>query len=176
MAFPISIRGHVFSEAVADPEVALSRVVAHLRADGLNRYELGEVQLTFRIGLFNGLGRHHPLTVITHGVLHVSPASGGVVLHYRLWFTQAFWIVTAMVLAFFGPAVLTSTNLTWHEGTLILAGFWLWLYGGNVAITWMRFPRWLSAAVSHEAAESARPKTLFGSRSLARLMYGRRSD
>jgi hypothetical protein len=176
MAFPLSIRGRLWVGAVSDPGVALSRVVAHLRVDGVDHYELSGVRLTFRVGLFSGLGVHHPLTVITRGVVHVAQTSGGVMLDYCLWFTQAFWLVTAGVLAVFGSAVLTSANLTWHEGALILAGAWLWLYGASVAATWMRFPRWLRAAVSREAAESAHPKTLFGSRSLARLIYGRRSD
>jgi hypothetical protein len=170
----MSFRGHLVATSVSDPVVALTRVAAHLRVDGIERYELTGDQLTFQVGFFAGPGRHHPLAMITHAAISANPSPAGVHLHFRLSYIQAFWIVTAMVLGVPGPFVLSSTGARWGQGVSILAGFWLWLYGVNLVVSLVRFRRWLAAAVNRESAESAHPKTLFGSRLLAQFLYHRR--
>jgi hypothetical protein len=172
----MSFRGHVVATSVSDPVVALNRVAAHLRVDGIERYELTGERLTFHVGFFRGPGRNHPLAMVTRAVVSACPSPAGVELQFDVSLVQAFWIVTAMVLGVFGPFVLASGSVSWGEGLPILAGFWLWLYGVNMVVTRLWFPRWLAAGVSRESAESAYPKTLFGSRSLAQFLYRRRSD
>jgi hypothetical protein len=175
MSFPISFRGRIVACSIADPVVALNRVAAHLRVDGIDRYELTADRLTFAVGLFRGPGHHHPLAMVTRGVVWACPSPAGVELQFQVSLVQAFWIVTAIVLGLFGPFVLGAGNVGWGGGLLIVAGFWLWIYGVNMAITMLRFPTWLAAAAGRESAESAHPKTLFGSQSLAQFLYRRRS-
>ena len=174
--FPVSFRGHVVATSVSDPVVALNRVAAHLRVDGIDRYELTGDRLTFHVGFFRGPGRHHPLSMVTRGAVSAYPSAAGVDLRFDVSFVQAFWIVTAMVLGFFGPFMVRDDGIGWGVRLLVLAAAWLWLYGANVVIARLRFSSWLAAAVTRESAESAHPKTLFGSRSLAQFLYGRRSD
>lgn len=161
--------------SISDPVVALNRVAAHLRVDGIDRYDLTADKLTFDVGFFRGPGQHHPLAMVTRGVVWACPSPAGVELQFQVSLVQAFWIVTAMVVGWFGPFVLGAWNVGWRAGLPILAGFWLWLYGVNMAITMVRFPKWLAAAAGRESAESAHPKTLFGSQSLAQFLYRRRS-
>jgi hypothetical protein len=83
------------------------------------------------------------LVAVGAGELSVEPSGTGLAIAYHLRFTQMFLVVSIAVSGFFGPPLFGASNLTPVEAAAVLCGAWLWLYGMNVLLTVVRFPRWI---------------------------------
>lgn len=133
----------MFVSGVSDPLDSAYRLELGLEALRAKRIERHGPLLYFTTGMFRAVSSTNLLVAVNAGRLRVEPHHAGLRVSYSLEFVQMFWISSIMVLGFFGPFVLSSSNLTWGQGALILFGFWLWLFGGNVLITVSRFPSWV---------------------------------
>ena len=94
-----------------------------------------------------------PLEPIGSGSIAVSPDADGIKICYSFRFTELFVVVTVMVAAFFGPPMWRAPNLDEFDTIAILGTLWLWLFGGNFAITSYRLPK-LLRKVAREAVDS----------------------
>jgi hypothetical protein len=149
--FPISLSGAVTVRDVT-VEQALDRLegaLAQAKAGALRR-EGSAVQ--FRGGVFRLVSNWNVLVPISNGALEVSPSANGVSVTYRVTFGQMLVAVTLMVGAFFGSFVMTTPNTSVAGGLGILAVAWLWLFGGNFALTRWRLPAFLVRSLSRPAA------------------------
>lgn len=79
--------------------------------------------------------------------------AAGFSIRYDLWFTQLITAVTIAVGAIFGPFVSSAPNLTVMAKVAVLGGAWLWLAGGNIALTAVRFPLLLRRAAKRSLEE-----------------------
>lgn len=143
MPLPFSVTRSLTISGVSDPTSATDRLERGLEKLKARRITRRGPIVDFRGGMFRPVSNHNLLVAINTGRLQVEPYHSGVRVSFRLEFLQIFWMVSAMVLGFLGPFVLSSSNLSWGEAALVLLGFWLWLFGGNVLITLFRFPRWI---------------------------------
>jgi hypothetical protein len=87
------------------------------------------------------------LVAISHGEIRVEREMKGFSIRYEIWFTQLLIVVTVGVLGFLGPPIVAAPNLSTAGKVVILSVAWLWLVGGNIGITALRFPRFLKRAV-----------------------------
>jgi len=106
---------------------------------------IGE-QIQFSAGTYQNLVARTDLGAAGSGEVSVQPSKTGLTVTYRIRFTQLFWVTLFMV-GFASLFVLGAPNLSPTEAAALLFGMWLWLYGGNVAVTLFRFPRWLRRTV-----------------------------
>lgn len=125
----------------------LERALHNLKAKRVTR--VGP-QIQFTGGIFRVVSGTNLLAAIDSGELFVEPSAKGLAIGYRLQFTQMFLIVSVAVLGFFGPPVMMAPNLTPVEAAALLFVAWLWLYGGNVILTLIRFPRWIRRTLAYE--------------------------
>src|SRR5512132_3744346 len=145
--FPASFHGRVTITSITDPAVALDRIAARLRDDGITTYQIIGSTLTFHVGLFGAAGKSPSLFMITSGTVRASPSGSALELHFDVSLIQAFWMVTAMAVLF-GVFPTSSGHVDSIEILLIVLGIWSWLYGMNLLLTWKRFRRWLETAAS----------------------------
>ncbi len=96
----------------------------------------------------------NPLGPIGSGSITVSSGTDGIDICYSFHFTEMLVIITAMVAWFFGPYIWWAHNLDEFDSVAVLGIMWLWLFGGNYAITSFRLPR-LLRKVTREAVDSA---------------------
>lgn len=146
MPLPFSLSGRVVLTDPSDPAIAIARIVDALKAAGATDIHQAGHSVTFRAGVFRLVTSLNPLVPIGSGEVAVRASSSGVAIDYRISFRQIFVVVSAMIAVVFGPVVLTAPNVNAWEATLLLGFMWVWLFGGNVLITWVRFPRWLRRA------------------------------
>ncbi len=90
------------------------------------------------------------LVPISDGVLQVSPSANGVNVSYRVTFGQMLVIVTLMA-AFFGAFMATAPHTPLGGRLGVPAVMWLWLFGGNFALTRWRWPAFLARSLSQPA-------------------------
>ena len=146
MPLPFSLSGRVTLAASSDPAIAIARIVEALKAARANEIRQMGQSITFRAGLFRLVTSMNPLVAIDWGELTVRPTGSRVAIDYKISFRQIFMVASLGVLGFLGPFVLLAPNLNAWQATLLLAFAWLWLFGGNVLITSVWFPRWLRRA------------------------------
>ncbi len=142
MPLPFSFSGRVEVGAQRDVKGAALKLERGLEILKAKRIDRKGLQIHFTAGAARLVLNTNLLTAIGSGELLVQPKSGGLVVVYRLRFTQMLFI-SLMVFGFLGPFVLSSPNLSSAQALVLLAGAWMWLFGGNVALTLIRFPRWI---------------------------------
>ena len=148
MPLPFSLSGRVMLTDPSDPAIAIARIVDALKAARATDIHQTGHSVTFRAGVFRLVTSLNPLVPIGSGEVAVQASSSGVAIDYRISFRQIFVVVSVAVVGFFGPLVLTAPNVNAWEATLLLGFAWLWLFGGNVLIACIRFPKWLRRAAS----------------------------
>jgi hypothetical protein len=146
MVLPFSYSGRVEVGGLHDPKAALLRIEHGLDELRLRRAIRVRQQVQFSAGTFQNLVARTALGAAGSGEVSVQPSKTGLTVTYRIRFTQLFWVSVFMV-GFASPFVWNAPNLTTREAATILLGMWLWLYGGNLAVTLFRFPRWLRITV-----------------------------
>jgi len=88
------------------------------------------------------MSRSALLAPISSGVVRIDDSPGAMRISYALRFTLVFWFSVAAALVFW---LLQSMPLPTVES----AYPFLWLFGGNVAISMWRFPDFLRGTVSN---------------------------
>jgi len=91
------------------------------------------------------------LVAISHGEIQIERQEAGLSVRYTIRFTQLLIVVTIMVGGFLALPVIGANNLSIAGKVAVLAIAWLWLAGGNIAITAFRFPRLLRQAIESSA-------------------------
>lgn len=104
-------------------------------------------RIEFRGGIFRLVMNWNQLVSISSGEIEVFSTGKIVTLAYHIRFTEMLILVSAGVIGFLCPAVWRAPNLNVLEASAMLAFAWLWLFGGNVAITYYRFPKFLRRAL-----------------------------
>src|SRR5512132_3355390 len=94
--FPASFHGRVTITSITDPAVALDRIAARLRDDGITTYQIIGSTLTFHVGLFGAAGKSPALFLITSGTVRASPSGSALELLFDVSLIQAFWMATAV--------------------------------------------------------------------------------
>ena len=81
----------------------------------------------------------YDLKKITYGYISISSKDNEIVISYKVRYTYLFIFCTLAVFGFAFPLMLvtTSGNIVLPIIFLIIA--WLWIYGGNVALSYSRF-------------------------------------
>jgi hypothetical protein len=158
MPFPLSLNRCTQVQVTGDPEqyvepvlTAISDWLKHKRARRIVR---SAHSVSFSAGIFRLVTGLNPLGPIGSGSIAVSPDADGIDICYSFRFTELFVTVTVMVAAFFGPPMWRAPNLDEFDAISLLGILWLWLFGGNYAITSFRVPR-LLRKVAREAIDSA---------------------
>ncbi len=141
MPLPFSFSGRVEVDAQRDVKGATLRLERGLAILKARRIDREGSHIRFTAGVARLASSANMLAGIGSGELSVQPKGGGLVVVYRLRFTQMLALVTVMVFGFFGPFLLAGPNL--REAVAILVGSWMWLFGGNVVLTLIKFPRWI---------------------------------
>ena len=140
MPFPISLSGTVSSGDLT-PDQALERLESALLATNARDLRRAGTELTFRGGL--RLSGTNVLGPITHGQLRVKEASTGVQIAWVVTLGQLLLMVTGAV-ALMG---LLPQERPFPGGPIPYLLPWLFLVGGNTAVTRWRWPRFLARAL-----------------------------
>jgi hypothetical protein len=143
MSLPFSFSGRVEVDARHDVNGAALRLERGLEILKAKRIDRTESQIRFKAGYARLVSNTNLLAPISSGELAVQPKGGGLVVVYRLRFTQMLVFVTVMVFGFFGPSLLNAANRSKGQAVVYLFGMWMWLFGGSVVTTLIRFPRWI---------------------------------
>jgi hypothetical protein len=150
MALPFSLRGRVEVTESPDVSAAASRLERGLHNLKAKRVGRAGPEIHFTGGIFRLVAANNLLGAVGSGDLSVEPLVRGVAVEYRLRFTQMFLVVSVAVLGFFGPPVMNAPNLTPVEAAVLLSVSWVWLYGANVVLAVIRFPRWIHRTLAYE--------------------------
>ena len=146
MALPFSYSGRIEVHGLHDPKAALLKVEHGFDGLRVQRAVLVGQKIQFSTGMIQSFAGRTPLGVAGSGEVSVSLSKAGLTVAYRVSFTLAFWVTLFMV-GLTSTFVLGAPNLSPTEAASLLFGMWLWLYGFNVAVTLIRFPRWLRTTV-----------------------------
>ena len=103
-------------------------------------------RIDFKGGVLRLASGWNQLVAISRGEIRVERQTSGILVHYKISFTQLLIVATILVAGFFGLPVIGAPNLSVAIAVALLAIAWLWLVGGNIAITAYRFPRFLRRA------------------------------
>jgi hypothetical protein len=151
---PLNLSGIVMvdqpSASSKSPEGALTSILARLEREKASNLSQTRNRVDFKGGVFRFAWNWNQLVAISHGEIRVERAATGLSIRYEIWFTQLLIVVTVGVAGFFGPPVIAAPNLSTMGKLGVLSAAWLWLTGGNIAITAYRFPRFLRSAVETE--------------------------
>jgi hypothetical protein len=158
MPFPLSLNRCIHVRGPGDPDQYVELVLTAI-SDWLERKRARRIVrsphcVSFSAGIFRLVTGLNPLGPIGSGSIAVSPDANGINICYSFRFTELFVVVTVMVAAFFGPPTWRAPNLDEFDTIAILGTFWIWLFGGNFAITSYRLPR-LLRKVAREAVDAA---------------------
>jgi hypothetical protein len=136
------------SEAFADREQDILKLITGaLKKEKANSVHQVGNRIEFHGGIFRPVMSWNQLVAISSGEIEVHHQRNITTLVYHIRFTQLLLLVSVMVVAFFGPFIWPAPNLDAGEALALLGFIWLWLVGGNIAITCFRFPRFLRKAL-----------------------------
>jgi hypothetical protein len=129
---------------------ALYMLIESLKRQKARNIQHSGHNITFRGGIFRFVSSWNQLGAISSGSLTLKKTESSLIVNYKIKFTEMLIIVTAMVIGFLGPPVWNASNTGIVESIIILSFAWFWLFGGNVAITYFRFPRFLKNSLVEE--------------------------
>ena len=156
--FPFKLAGVVTVDSASGSPVALDEVLAsiaaRLKREKATHLTRTDDRISFKGGFLRLVSGWNQLVSISRGKIRVEQVGSAICVHYEVWFTQLLLVVTVMVVGFLSRPIFAAPNLTIAGKVSILAFAWLWLAGGNIAVTAFRFPRLLrrAAKVSPDAA------------------------
>jgi hypothetical protein len=151
MPFPLSAQGTVTVEPLspADIQRVMDRVDKALREAKASDISRTAQQLRFRVGFFRFVPSWNQLLFISSGEIAFSRDADKAVIHYHLFFVKQLIVISVGVVLMFGILPIFLYGIRYSDlGFLpiILPIAWLWIFGGNYALTAFRFPRFLRAA------------------------------
>ncbi len=157
MTLPLSSSGKIEMSLVSDSEKLDSQVVKAI-VEGLTKQRAHDIhQNGNRISFRGGGGDNlNPLLPITSGEVDIFSEGARIIIRYRIRFTHFFILSLLLV---FGGFVLLDNGLRNNPiGALVLmAGVWIVLFGLNVLLVLIRFPRLLRRSAAK--ALHLRPNT-----------------
>jgi hypothetical protein len=140
--------GKVTIRDAPEAEVAATRLERALHELKAGRVERADSQIQFTGGVFRSVSNLNLLVPVDSGELYIEPSSSFLTIRYRLRFTQMFVLVSVMVLILFVPILVSAPSLPGPDAIVVPFLVWLGLYGGNVAISIVRFPGWIQEVVT----------------------------
>jgi hypothetical protein len=149
VSLPLSFLGKVTIPAAPEVELVANRLEQALRVLKARQVSRVGSRIEFKAGVSLAISSTNLLAPIGSGELSLHPSGEFLTVRYQLRFTQMLVLVSGMVLAISVPFLMNMR--TWsdrQEGVLFLFFAWLWLFGGNVAISIVRFPRWIVRSVT----------------------------
>ena len=163
MMLPLTLSGLVMVERPSTTDDALADALTSImrrleREKPLHLSRTGD-RIDFKGGLLRLVSSWNQLVAISRGEIRVERRVRGLSVRYDLWFTQLLVVVTVAVGGFFGPPIMAAPNLSIAGKLAVLSAAWLWLAGGNIAITAFRFPRLLRQAVESKRHAGYKPGT-----------------
>lgn len=144
MPLPFSFSGRVELTSSAGPDLAeialgkLEKALWDLKATRVNR---SGWQLHFTVRFFRWVERSNLLGPVERGELWLEPSHSNLVVFYRLQFTRLLMLISAGLCIPLGFLLYQGASIRIVPWFLAIG--WLWLFGVNVAITLIRFPRWI---------------------------------
>ena len=88
------------------------------------------------------------LSCITKGEIVIHKYNNSLSAKYDIRFTEILILVTLVVSLIIGPLLLLDPAINIIEALLILGVSWMWLFGGNVVITIIRFPLFVRKTIN----------------------------
>ena len=128
---PFGITGRVRLSASPDADTVLRRLVQALQAARASEVHQTDQSVAFRAGVFRLVVSWNPLVAIGSGNLVVRREESETLIDYALSFRQLLVVTFLLTAVFLGIAIFSAPNVSTGEGVLLLAGAWIWLYGGN---------------------------------------------
>jgi hypothetical protein len=151
--FPMTLSG---SFTVDRPSISLgalgavlASITARLEREKPKRLSQAGDRIEFKGGILRFVSSWNQLVAISRGEIRVERQTSGISVQYQIWFTQLLIVVTIMVGGFLSLPIVGAGNLSAAGKVAVLAIAWLWLAGGNIAITTYRFPRLLRQATEN---------------------------
>ena len=143
MPLPFSFSGRVDVGPQHDAKGAALKLERGLEILKAKRIDHTGLRIHFTTGFARLVLSTNLLAPISSGELLIQPKSGGLVVVYNVRFTHMLVGASVMVFFFFGPFVLSAPNMSSAQAVALLVGAWMWLFGGNVVLALIRFPRWI---------------------------------
>ena len=153
MPLPFSAAGCVHVAGASSTAVATERLEHALEQLRAKRIDRSGNQIEFTGGIFRAVRGDNLLVAIGSGELSLKHSGQGLDVAYRLRFTQMLLTVSGLVLIVLGPPVIGAPNLTALQAGWVLVVAWLWLFGANVVLTLLRFPRWIRRTLAEGSSQ-----------------------
>ena|SRR2546422_4998094 len=153
MPLPFNTAGRVHVARDSSASVAtdaLEHALEQLRAKRIARRGC---RIEFTGGIFRAVRGDNLLVAVGSGDLSLERSGTGLEVTYRLRLTQMLLTVSGLVLFVLGPPVIGAPNLNTLQASGVLLTAWLWLFGGNVVLTLVRFPRWIQRTLAATSAK-----------------------
>jgi hypothetical protein len=155
MAFPLSLSGEIEVPGARDPLLNATAIAASVEGAIRPRSILREgTVVDFKGGMLRLVSSINILAPITSGHVDVRSGPSGVRIYYTLRFTECL-IACAAIAVLFGTVGFLQLQDYFRPHhvpilfpVLCVALPFIWLFGGNVAVTLFRFPRLLRNAAT----------------------------
>ena len=117
-------------------EMIASTLVRLIKAEKPSSFTSNQNHITFTGGVFRFAGSWNLLVSINYGAIDIVQVNNKLLVSYKLWFVELF-IFASLITAMFAYLILSSDFSVQNLG--LVAGTWLWFFGGNFIITVIRF-------------------------------------
>ena len=124
-------------------EEILRTLAERIRAEKPSNISSNPHQITFSGGFFRFVGNWNLLVTIDYGVIDIVPDNNRLLISYKLRFKGLFILSSLMTIMF--AFVIFSSGFTF-QNLAVVAGIWLWFFGGNFIITVVRFHGFVRSA------------------------------
>ncbi len=162
MTSPVSITGSISlpkgTKSIGSTEEVAVGVEEMLRAADARTVERDWSSLRFTAGIFRFGMNWNVLDPFGSGTIDVENIASEIRLYYRASIIEMLIITTAMV----SVPTLAMLFTALREGrspipdvVWVFAIGWLWLFGVNYVIGWIRFPRWLRTGLQRILSDVA---------------------
>jgi hypothetical protein len=140
---PFSFLGEIRIPAPPEVEVVACRLEQALRILKAREVNRAGLRIEFKAGASLAVSGTNLLAPVGSGELSLQPSADHLTVRYRLRFTQLF-MLSVLVPAICSPVLFYVRNLPEpQEAVLLLLVVCLSGFGINVAISIVRFPRWI---------------------------------
>ena len=148
MPLPFSFLGEVRIPAPPEVELVASRLEQALHILKAREVNRAGLQIEFKAGASLAVSSTNLLAPVGSGELSLQPSTDLLTVRYRLRFTQLF-MLSVLVPVICSPVLLIAPNLQERQqAVLLLFVTCLLLFGANVVISIIRFPRWIVHTVT----------------------------
>lgn len=149
ISLPIYIKGKVSIKSMPGDNITIENLSNYL-ADSLQQEEAKSVdieqnQIRFQVGWFRPLWNWKILVPISTGIISLKEESDAISVNYKLSFEKISIVATVIALIAFMSGL---NKIEMMDNIVIIVMLWLWLVGGNIIITAIRFPRFLKTCAA----------------------------